>query len=181
MPTSETVQAAKAFLRDRILAAAAARHVPLSSAEIAILTYSEPDATPEERACADEVDARIGEHAYERKIEGLIRSAYRRDCAAGMKAEWKAQMRALRKEDMYVLIMAENAGVYKSAALGLSGFLSPDFICLALVAGAGFAFFFLGVGIDAVSSDAARFALFVGWIGAIWMVGEWSRRRIGRD
>jgi hypothetical protein len=46
------VQESKAFLRDRILAAAAAKRVTLSAAEVAMLTYSEPSATAEERELA---------------------------------------------------------------------------------------------------------------------------------
>src|SRR5579864_1932677 len=100
------VEQAKQFLKDRILATAAAKRVTLSAAEVAMLTYSEPDATPEERDFASEVDAQIGEQAYERKVTSLIRAAYKHDVAQGMNSEWMAHMRALQPEDYYVLVMA---------------------------------------------------------------------------
>lgn len=57
--------------------------------------------------------------------------------------------------------------------------MSPDMIGPAVVDAIGFAFFCLQIGIDAVPSSAGRGALFVVWVAAIWMAGEWSRRRIG--
>jgi hypothetical protein len=174
------VERAKEFFRDRILAAAVANNTALSRAEIAMLTYSELDATAEQHDIAHEVDTHIGEEAYERKIESLIRAAYKHDVAHGMKNEWKAHLRALREEDLYVLIMAERAGVFKRGGSSWHALLSLDVICFAALVGAGVTFF-MGIGIDAVSSDSVRVVLFLLWIAALWTVGEWSRRRIGRD
>jgi hypothetical protein len=67
-PTQFEVDAAKQFLKTRIVASAAQRQVILSDAEIATLTYSEPTANESERELADEVDATIGTDRYERKI-----------------------------------------------------------------------------------------------------------------
>ena len=78
-----------------------------------------------------------------------------------------------------MLVMAERAGVFKSRRLFWSAW-SLDRICFVALAGAGFAFFFLRIGIEAVRSESVRVGLFVLWIAALWIVGEWSRRRVGR-
>ena len=177
---SHQADRAKTFLRDRILVAAAANDTALSVAEIAMLTYSEPDATPEQHEIAQEVASQIGEDAYERKIEKLIRSAHQHDVANGLASEWKASLRALRGEDLYVLIMAERAGVFKGGDPAWYGLLSFDMVCFAALGAAGFAFFMTRIGSNVIPSDAFRVVLFVVWIAALWALGEWSRRRIGR-
>jgi len=176
---SQHVAHAKEFLRDRILAAAAANNTALSGAEIAMLTYSAPEATPDQHEIAREVDTQIGEEVFEQRIERLIRSAYKHDVAHGMEDEWKAHLRALRRDDWYVLIMAERAGVFKGGGTSWYALPSLDMVCFAAVAAVGFAFFFSGIGIDTITSDGVRVVLFVVWIAALWTVGERSRRRIG--
>jgi len=82
----DAVKQAIAFLRDRILAAAAEKHVTLSDAEVRLLSWSEVSGMPDDAEVVSEVD----EKAYEAKITRLIKTAYKGDIAQGMKAEWKA-------------------------------------------------------------------------------------------
>ena len=166
---------AKDFLRTRILAAASANNVALSISEIAMLTYS----AAEERHPKQE-DTQIDEEIFERKIATLIRSAYEHDVAHGMKDEWKRHLRALRGEDLYVLTMAESAGVFKGGSFRAVASPSVDTVCLAALGAAGWSFFFTTLGSDAIPSGNVRIALFLVWVAALWTLGEWSRRRIGR-
>jgi hypothetical protein len=88
----------------------------------------------------------------------------------------------LRGEDLYVLVMAERAGVMVERA-ALSGgsswyepFLTLDVLCVAAVGMIGIAIFFTPVG-SFLRSDVARGCLFLAWVAALWFVGDWSRRR----
>jgi len=176
--TERAVEQAIQFLRDRILAAAAATHTALSDAEIKTLAYSELTATPEERDVASEVDAQIGSDAYERKIASLIRAAYRQDVADGRKEEWKAQMRVLRDQDFYVLVMAEQAGAFKGR-LPWKSVLSPELILMGVITVAGIAFC---VGpLWSALSGTVQIVLFLAWIAALWLIAERNRSRIGRE
>lgn len=91
-PTQFDIEAAKQFLKNRIVASAAQRQVTLSDAEIATLTYSEPIADERERELADEVDAKLGADRYEKKIADLVRGAYRDDVSRGVEAEWRQHL-----------------------------------------------------------------------------------------
>lgn len=173
-----TVEQAKQFLKNRIEHEAVRRRVVLSVAEVALLTCSEPNATDEERWYADDVDEKIGSEKYETKITMLIRQAYKQDLSEGQNREWDDAMRALRGEDLYVLVMASEAGV-KGANTGPSRYvdlLTVDVLSLAALGCAGCLFFFTPLG-KVLKSDALRAVFFVVWLAALWLVGEWSKSR----
>ena len=170
------VEQAIQFLRDRILAAAGAKHVRLSDAEIRTLSFSEVNGTPEDADCAGEVDAQIGADVYEDKITRLIRAAYKQDVTDGRKEEWKAHMRVLRDEDYYVLVMAEQAGVFKGR-IPWKTMVSLDDVVMGVVGVAGVAFFFSPFW-SALSGNV-QIVLIVAWAAALWLIGEWGSRRIG--
>lgn len=181
-PTQFEVEAAKQFLKTRIVACAAQKQVVLSDAEIATLTYSEPTANERERELADEVDATIGSVQYEKKIAGLIGDAYRDDVGRGVEAEWRKHLNALRYEDLYVLVMVRAAGV-AGAPSGLAaitqGLLRIDTVLLGAVGIAGLVLFFTLLR-SLLRTDLSRGAAFVTWLLTLWVVGAWSKRRTVR-
>ena len=157
----------------------AQRQVTLSDAEIATLTYSEPNANERERELADEVDATIGADRYERKIADLIRGAYRDDVSRGVEAEWRQHLNALRYEDLYVLVMVRAAGIAGAPSGGAAitqSFLRPDTVLLGVVGIAGLVLFFTPLR-SLLRTDLVRGAAFVAWLVTLWMVGAWSKRR----
>lgn len=178
-PTQFEVEAAKQFLKTRIVASAAQRQVTLSDAEIETLTYSEPTANERERELADEVDARIGANQYEKKIAGLIRDAYRDDVSKGLEAEWRQHLNALRYEDLYVLVMVRAAGV-AGAPSGFAAItqslLRIDTVLLGAVGVGGLVLFFTPLR-SLLRTDLSRGAAFVAWLATLWLVGAWSKRR----
>ena len=172
------VERALHFLRDRVVAEAAEHNVSLSKAEVAGLTYSEPSATAAQRELIDQVDAEIGSDAYKQKIATLIRQAYRRDLDRGAKREWDACLDLLRNEDLYILVMVQEAGLRRAPAWYRAS-LGPDMLVIAAVVVAGIATLFTWAG-SFLRGDAARAGVFVLWIAILWALGEWSRRRTFR-
>lgn len=183
-PNQSEIAAAKQFLKNRIVAQAAEKHVSLSDAEIATLTYSEPSASQSEREFADQIDATVGAEAYEEKIAGLIRHAYKSDVEGGRKEDWDRNLRALRYEDLYVLVMVKSAGI-PGAPAGLAAAIAGnkafgiDTLCLGAVGIAGPLVFFTPIG-SFLKSDLIRGCTFLFWLAALWGVGTWSRRRTFR-
>lgn len=181
-PNRSEVEAAKEFLKTRIMAEAVDEQVSLSNAEIATLTYSEPYASQSERELTDEVDVTIGTEAYEQKIAGLVRRAYSRDVNRGLRPEWERNLRALRYEDLYVLVMVQSARI-PGAPTGFGAetgwykaFLQIDTICLAVVGLAGLLIFFTRLG-SLLKSDLIRGSAFILWLAMLWAIGAWSKRR----
>lgn len=181
-PTQFEVEAAKQFLKSRIVASAAQKQVTLSDAEIATLTYSEQTANEREREFADEVDATIGADQYENKIAGLIRDAYRDDVSRGVEAEWRQHLNALRYEDLYVLVMVRAAGI-AGAPSGIAAIaeslLRIETVLLGAVGVVGLVLFFTPLR-SFLRTDFSRGAAFVAWLVTLWVVGAWSKRRIVR-
>lgn len=181
-PNHSDVEAAKEFLKTRIVAQAVEEHISLSDAEIATLTYSEPNASQSERELADKVDVTVGTDAYEQKIAGLLRRVYSHDTERGLRADWDRSLRALRNEDLYVLVMVHSAGIpgaptNTAATIAWYGaFLQVDTICLAVVGLAGALVFFTSLG-SFFQNDLIRGSAFVLWLGTLWALGEWSKRR----
>lgn len=181
-PNHSDVEAAKEFLKTRIVAEAVEEHVSLSDAEIATLTYSEPRASESERELADAVDVTVGADAYEQKIAGLLRRAYNHDAERGLRSDWDRSLRALRYEDLYVLVMVRSAGIpgaptNPAADIGwYRVFLQIDMICLAAVGFAGILVFFTPLG-SHLENDLIRGIAFVLWLAILWAIGEWSKRR----
>lgn len=149
-----------------------------------MLTYSEPSAGESEREQADKVDATVGADAYERKITQLLRNGYKDDVAAGRKAEWQRHLNSLRDEDLYILIMVQNAKIpssfgYVGSPIGVSKLFSLDMVCLAGVGIAGVLLLFTPIG-SFIKSGLLRAGLFVLWLAGLWSLGEWSKRRAFR-
>ncbi len=186
------VEEAKQFLKNRILDQAAIDNIALSKAEIAMLTYSEPSATESQHRLADEVDTDIGSDEYEHKISTLLLHSYERDVERGAKDEWKKHLNALRDEDLYLLVMVENAGI-SGAPISIPSptnlskdtkelakyLLKIDIFCLAAFAiGGGLLLLHVA---PSLSSGWARLGLCAIWLAVLWLIGEWSRRRTFRD
>lgn len=105
---------AKEFLISKVLQEAAIEGVSLSEIEKKMLYFSEVEHEPDDLF---EVNAQFDEQydmrEYEAKISGLIRKAYERDRASSdqLAQQWLAQIRALKKEDHYILVMVSQAGL----------------------------------------------------------------------
>ena len=101
---------AKRFLVSRVIEQAQAEGVPLSDAEVHMLSWSEsdPDFEPNvEMAEAPDVEDGI----FEPKIAGLIRRAYDRDCDRDSQAKlmYRDARQKLDEGDHYIVVMVEQA------------------------------------------------------------------------
>jgi Flp pilus assembly protein TadB len=104
---------AKEFLVSRIAAEAEREGVPLSEVERKMLYFSETAWTlPNMMAISDQFERRYDQDEYEDKIARLIRTARqraRREDRPDFEA-WSDAIRALSKEDHYILLMVKQAG-----------------------------------------------------------------------
>jgi hypothetical protein len=105
---------AKEFLVARIVAEAQREEVPLSEVERKMLYFSETGWTlPDIAEVSDKFDRESDRDEYEKKITQLIRNARKRARKDDRPEfdDWSAAVRRLSKEDHYLLVMIEKAGV----------------------------------------------------------------------
>jgi len=129
---------AKEFLISRIVAEAERENVPLSQLEHKMLYFSETGWTlPDMMAVNEQFEKECNTATYEKKIARLIRNETRRLRKENPHelARWMHAIHRLRKEDHYILVMFDRAGIstgivgdsWKSAILGLT------IICLLII------------------------------------------------
>jgi hypothetical protein len=172
---------AKEFLVAKIAEEAQREGVPLSEVERKMLCFSETGWTlPDIAEVSDQFDRECNREEYEKKIAKLIRNARRRTRKEDKQEfdKWSAAVRRLSKEDHYVLVMTQMAGI----SVGQSGNL-PRALIAVIVFG-----FFAPV---ALAYLASQFGLeftrgsvgFFGWVIATTAVVIYGLLRVflGRD
>ena len=105
---------AKEFLISAIVAEAQREHVSLSETERKMLYFSETGWTlPDIMDVNAKFDRECNQPQYEKKIARLIRSAIRRTRRQNPEeaALWMSAIRKLKKEDHYISVMVDQAGV----------------------------------------------------------------------
>lgn len=105
---------AKDFLVSRIAAEAQREGVPLSDVERKMLYFSETAWTlPDMMQIFEEFDREYDRITYERKITRLIRNAAQHDRGESLSQyeTWLSAIRLLKREDHYILVMIQQAGL----------------------------------------------------------------------
>jgi hypothetical protein len=121
MPRFATARAAKEFLVSQIVEEAERENVPLSDVERKMLYFSETAWTlPDIMDVNDQFARECDQATYEKKIASLIRNAVKRIRNENPVeyAAWREAIRVLRKEDHYILVMVDRAGVSAGSASG---------------------------------------------------------------
>lgn len=124
---------AKEFLVARIVAEAQREEVPLSEVERKMLYFTETAWTlPDIMEVNEQFDREYNAAEYEKKIAGLIRKARKRARKEDKKEfdEWSAAVRRLSKEDHYLLVMTQQAGI----SAGQNGSLPRALVALFVIA-----------------------------------------------
>jgi hypothetical protein len=177
---STSVAGAKQFLVDRIAAEAERGGAPLNEAEKAMLAFSEAGASGKERESTRTSERDFDDKEYEGRIARLARAVYDRDVEAGRKSEWDESLDELASEDLYLMVMLEQAGIVKTTShLVLPDWrllvgLAPALACLALAIAA-----FTPLGSRMIPNDALRLAVAVLLILAPFALGRLRSRRAG--
>ena len=99
------------FLTTRVAEEARRHSVHLTDAEIKQLSFTEETATEEEIAAARAFDDANDTDEFEAKISKLLRNAFDQDVKGGMRALWQEHLASLRNQDVYVLVMVDQAGI----------------------------------------------------------------------
>ena len=109
-----TAREAKEFLVSGIVAEAQREKVPLSEVERKMLYFSETDWTlPDMMEVNDAFDRDYDQDEYEKKIAHLMRNATKRTRKDNPEefASWISAARKLKKEDHYLSVIVDHAGV----------------------------------------------------------------------
>jgi hypothetical protein len=104
--------AAKQFLISKVLEESDHEHVSLSDVERKMLYFTEVGPSlPDIYEVNAEFERTYDSNEYESKIAHLLKSARDRDRNTALSREqpWKDALRALRKEDHYILVMTSQA------------------------------------------------------------------------
>ena len=108
-------ESAREFLISKVLKQADEDGILLSELERRMLSFSEGAASADDIEAAEQFENEYDSDAYEAKIARLLRRAYERDAKLGQKHLWHDAVRALRREDWYIVVMIQQAGI-KGAA-----------------------------------------------------------------
>lgn len=103
---------AKEFLISQVVEEAKRKDVPLSELERKMLYFTETEESlPDMLEVNDQFEREFETSAYEKKIAGLICSAFERDRRESSEGEqrWKQAISDLRNEDHYLLVMVDQA------------------------------------------------------------------------
>lgn len=118
-------QRAKEFLIAQVVEEAQRENEPLSEVERKMLYFTETEATlPDIYEVNAQFDSAYDSVAYEKKIAGLLRTAFQRNRKESVESErrWKHAVADLRKEDHYLLVMVDQslqpAGDFWIVAIG---------------------------------------------------------------
>lgn len=105
-------QRAKEFLIAQVVEQAQRENEPLSEVERKMLYFTETEATlPDMYAVNAQFDSAYDAVEYEKKIAGLLRTAFQRNRKESVESErrWKHAVADLRKEDHYLLVMVDQS------------------------------------------------------------------------
>lgn len=102
---------AVSFLVSRIAEQARADSVPLSRTELHQLSFSGETASDSEIAAAAKFDAENDAALFETKVRELLRRVFERDVKNGNRALWDIHLAELKNNDVYVLVMVDQAGI----------------------------------------------------------------------
>jgi hypothetical protein len=105
---------AKEFLISRIVEEANRENAPLSEIERKMLYFSETDWTlPDIMQVNEEFDREYDQDDYEKRIKNLIIAAAKHDRkeSSDQYDSWLEAIRILEKEDHYIVVMAQAAGL----------------------------------------------------------------------
>jgi hypothetical protein len=128
MTSFASAKDAKEFLVAQIVDEAQREGVPLSEIERKMLYFSERFWTlPDIMEVNEKFDEQYDETAYEKKIAGLIAGAFKRAKANDPAAAqtWLNAIGILNREDHYILVMTNQAGLRDKSARGLSEMSDP--------------------------------------------------------
>jgi hypothetical protein len=138
MDQFSSAREAKEFLVSRIVEEAHREGVPLSEVERKMLYFTETGWTlPDMMEISDEFDRDYDQGDYEKKIAHLIRHDAKRlekENPEEFKS-WISAARKLRKEDHYILVMIDQAGVGKESGNWRGGLLVLILVCAAFAIG----------------------------------------------
>lgn len=105
-------QRAKEFLIAQVVEEAQRENEPLSEVERKMLYFTETEATlPDIYEVNAQFDSAYDSVEYEKKIAGLLRTAFQRNRKESVESErrWKHAVADLRKEDHYLLVMVDQS------------------------------------------------------------------------
>jgi hypothetical protein len=184
---TQTAESAKQFLLTKVLEQAGRDGVSLSEIEKRMLLFSEQSGSDEDMQAEKEFDATCDDQRYEAKISKLFRRAYAYDKkTVDEKNSWKEALDALRKADIYMLVMVDQAGIPRSKSYRtvLSAF-DPEDVLFAIfevgVFATGFVIVFDPFRWGLVHSDWVRLSVMLISIGICWFVGNlWGQRMVSR-
>jgi len=118
MPEFGSIREAKDFLADRIAAKAEREGTPLTEVERKMLYFSESGWTlPEMAEVSAEFDRDYNQDEYEKKIAELVRKIQGAPDAKDQQElqNWDRALRALSREDHYLLVLVGAAGAIPEA------------------------------------------------------------------
>jgi RNase P protein component len=194
LETESAVAEAIRFLLARIAEESCHDPVPLSEVELRQLSFSEGTASADELAAVAKFDAANDGVRFEAKITKLVLRAYRNDIQRGMKSIWREHLAALRNEDIYVLVIVDQARISRPSSDFLASFvksLTPHketwtlrSAALALVMLSGIVYFFLlpmKLGLNSprifgylaeklIPSEGVRGVFFVVWMASVFLL-----------
>ncbi|HXY06575.1 MAG TPA: hypothetical protein VEI52_01875 [Terriglobales bacterium] len=104
------------FLTGRIAEQARDDSVPLTEVERKQLSFTAVGASAEEIATANDFDSRNDSDEFEAKIAKLLRRVFRHDVQHGRVEIWQRHLAALRDQDIYLLVMVDQAGIPRTKA-----------------------------------------------------------------
>jgi hypothetical protein len=114
MTAFQSARDAKEFLIARIVEEARRESIPLSEVERKMLYFSETHWTlPDITSVSEEFDREYNQDEYEEKITRLVKEAAIHDDRQSVKQYdlWWDAIRLLKKEDHYILVMIDSAGL----------------------------------------------------------------------
>lgn len=167
---------AKEFLISRIVAEAQRENVPLSEIECKMLYFSETAWTlPNIMEVNDEFDREYDQAEYEKKISRLIRNETRRLRKENPEdfSSWVSAARKLKKEDHYISVMIDNAGV--PTGLASDNWKSTVLVVIAVCVFIAIGAILRHVGLGSVPRAGAQFGSYTiderlnNFVGYLWL------------
>jgi len=181
----QTVDSAKQFLLSRIVDQAAKDGIALSETEKRMFVFSEISPTPDLEA-NQRFEAECDDLEYERKIAKLLRHAYAHDKKSGVEEVWRENLKVLKKEDFYGLVMVDQAKIPRPKSYGST--LEPHFVVFTIlelgIIGVAFGVLTNRIRSEFLASDIVRVAIIVLLLAAVWGLGKiyqrWTANRIAQ-
>jgi hypothetical protein len=169
-----TVDSAKQFLLSKISEEARHDGIGLDEIEKRMFVFSESSGLPDFEA-NEKFEKSYDASAYETKIAGLLRKAYADDQrSSDRKAEWKAALDALRKEDFYGLVMVDDARIPRAndALWSFVWQMLPFAMCEFVILVAGWFLIFAPSRLGLYLPDWCRLLLMPAFLWVFWYVGK---------